>query len=418
MTRTTPAPSVVTDGRAGWRVVSGTHLVTAVTFGSVYAFSALFPGLAEEFDASRGQTAFVFALAAFCYYGLGAVAGQLADRWSVRPMVVIAVVVMVLGYAAAALAPSLLALYIAYSIAGGVGIGMSYVPALGAVQSWFVRRRALASGIAVAGLGVGTLVLPALTGVLIPALGWRGCLLLLAAVVAVFGGAAAIFVRQRELPRPREWPPTQDRPAQRFASPLAVWRRRSFPLFYFVVVLGSFCVFIPYVHLVPAAQDLGLSLEAGASLIAVIGVGNVIGRFALVGLGDLIQARYLLAILTAVVAGSFVFWSFADNYAMLAAFAFVFGAAYGGCVGLYPVVAVELFGAERISTVLGYLYTGVGIAALLGPTVAGIAYDSVGSYLLPIFGSAAAAVIAAVATLRLRRAAGTVEETASGGLRA
>ncbi|WP_205881216.1 MFS transporter [Leucobacter insecticola] len=324
------------DSPAGWRVVSGTHAVTAVTFGSVYAFSALFPGLAEEFDASRGQIAFVFALAAFCYYGLGAIAGQLADRWPVRRMVVIAIVVMVLGYVAAAFSQSLLGLYNAYSIAGGVGIGMSYVPALGAVQSWFVRRRALASGIAIAGLGVGTLVLPALTGVLIPVLGWRGCLLLLAGIVAVVGGAAAVFVRQREMSRSAAGIPDEEPPALRFARPRDVWRRRSFPLFYFVVVLGSFCVFIPYVHLVPAAQDLGLSLEAGTSLIAVIGVGNVIGRFVLVGLGDLIPARYLLAILTAAVAGSFVFWSFADNYVMLAVFAFVFGAAYGGCVGSTP----------------------------------------------------------------------------------
>jgi len=80
----------------------------------------------------------------------------------------------------------------------------------------------------------------------------------------------------------------------------------------------------------------------------------------------------------------------------------VFGAAYGGCVGLYPVVAAELFGVERIGSVLGCLYTGVGIAALLGPTAAGLAFDLTGGYVVPMLGSAAAASIAALLTLRLR----------------
>lgn len=56
----------------------------------------------------------------------------------------------------------------------------------------------------------------------------------------------------------------------------------------------------------------------------------------------------------------------------------------GGCVGLYPAVAADLFGARHIGAMLGYLYTAVGVAALLGPTVTGFVFDRTGSYLDPI----------------------------------
>lgn len=386
------------DSRAGWRVVAGAHAITAVTFGSAYAFSALFPGLSAEFDASRGQIAFVFSIGAFVFYSLGAVAGPLADRWSTKRLVATGLIAMVIGYIAASQATSLPMLYAAYGGGVGLGIGFSYVPAISAVQSWFEKKRASASGVATAGLGLGTLVLPFAAGKLVAEVGWRDCLLMLAAVIALVGPPATMMVRRRSPGLGAREP----RPA--ILSPLATWRKPGFPLFYVVIVLSSFCIFIPYVHIVPAARDLGLSLDAGTALIALIGIGNVFGRFVLAGLGDRIGSVRLLAILTATVAASFVLWAVSVNFAMLAAFAVIFGAAYGGCVGLYPAVAAELFGTPNIGAMLGYLYTGAGIAALFGPPAAGFAFDRTGTYLGPIMASAAAAAMAAALTLSLQRA--------------
>jgi MFS transporter, OFA family, oxalate/formate antiporter len=383
------------DSQHGWRVVAGAHATTAITFGSAYAFSALFPGLSAEFNASRGEIALVFSLAAFIFYSLGAVAGPLAARWSTRRLVAAGLAAMVVGYLTASQSTSLAALYIAYGVGVGLGIGLSYVPAIGAVQSWFIRKRARASGIATAGLGLGTLILPFAVGRLVPHLGWRGCFLMLAAVITLIGPLAAMLIRRRRV--------AVDPNAPAMLSPLMAWGEPGFPLFYLVIVLGSLCIFIPYVHIVPAARDLGLSLDAGTALIALIGIGNVFGRFVLAGLGDRLGAVRMLAILTGVVASSFVLWASAGSFAALAMFAVIFGAAYGGCVGLYPVVAADLFGTRNIGAMLGYLYTGVGIAALLGPTVAGFVFDRTGTYLGPIMASVSAAALAAVFTLMLQR---------------
>lgn len=208
---------------------------------------------------------------------------------------------------------------------------------------------------------------------------------------------AAGFIRKR---RDSESPAAATPPA--YPSPIDAWRDGRFRLFYVMLVLASFATFIPYVHIVPAARDMGLSLESGAALIGLIGIGNIFGRFVLAGLGDRIGSLRLLAMLTFAVAGSFVLWSLAGGMAMLAFFAVVFGMSYGGCVGLYPAVASDLFGTRHIGTMIGYLYTAVGVAALLGPTLTGFIFDRTGSYLGPVLFSAAAAVAAAVLTLRLR----------------
>ncbi|MBY5470573.1 MFS transporter (plasmid) [Rhizobium leguminosarum] len=385
------------DSPTGWRVVGGAHALTAVTFGSAYAFSAVFPGLSEEFAASRGEIALVFSISAFVFYSLGAIAGPLADRWSSRAVIAAGLVAMIAGYVGASQAKSLGSLYVWYGAGVGLGIGLSYVPALGAVQSWFVLKRSRASGIATAGLGLGTLLLPFTIGRLVPGLGWRGCFISLAVVIAVIGLPAAMLVRKRpDANSPSE--PRSDSPP----GPFTVWRDSRFRLFFSMLVLASFCTFIPYVHIVPAAHDIGLSLESGTILIALIGIGNIFGRFVLAGLGDRIGSLRLLAILTFAVACTFLLWSVANGMVMLVLFALLFGMSYGGCVGLYPAVAADLFGTRHIGTILGYLYTAVGIAALLGPTMAGLVFDKTGSYLGPILFSMVAALAASFLTLRLR----------------
>src|SRR6266487_5749865 len=144
----------------GWFVVAAAFAVTFVGFGSAYTFSAFLESLQKEFGASRGSVSLVFSLAGFLYFGLGVLSGPLADRFGSRPLAVIGMILTGLGLAAAGMARSLIEVYAAYGLGVGLGLGCAYVPAVGAVQRWFVKRRGLASGLAVAGIGVGTLAMP------------------------------------------------------------------------------------------------------------------------------------------------------------------------------------------------------------------------------------------------------------------
>ncbi len=162
----------------GWFVVAAAFAVTFVGFGCAYTFSAFVEPLQRDFGASRGSVSLVFSLAGFLYFGLGIVSGPLADRFGSRRLAVAGMILTGLGLMAASAARNLPEVYVAYGLGVGLGVGCAYVPAIGAVQRWFLRRRGFASGIAVSGIGVGTLVMPPL------AADWRSCLRTIRATAA------------------------------------------------------------------------------------------------------------------------------------------------------------------------------------------------------------------------------------------
>src|SRR6266567_5240803 len=178
----------------GWFVVAAAFAVTFVGFGCAYTFSAFLESLQRDFGASRGSVSSVFSFAGFLYFGLGIISGPLADRYGSRRLALTGILLIGVGLAAASAARSLVEVYAAYGLGVGLGVGFAYVPAVGAVQRWFLRRRGFASGLAVSGIGVGTLAMPPLASLLIGTLGWRGAYLTLGALAVVLGGGLAMLI--------------------------------------------------------------------------------------------------------------------------------------------------------------------------------------------------------------------------------
>src|SRR5262245_52886404 len=170
-----------------------------VGFTAAYSFAAFFGAFQAEFGASRGNVALVFSVAAFLWFLAGAPGGVLADRFGARRVALAGVALLVAALLLAAVSPSVGALYLTYSIGIGVGVGLVYVPSVGAVQPWFGARRALASGIAVAGIGAGNIAGPLLAAWWIGLFGWRGAYVALAVFVLVLGGVAAAALKNKEV---------------------------------------------------------------------------------------------------------------------------------------------------------------------------------------------------------------------------
>ena len=408
--------NVVTDKAAlpvphvfyGWFVVAAAFAVTFVDFGCAYSFSAFVAPLQQEFAMSRGSVSLVFSLAGFLYFSLGMVSGPLADRWGSRQMAVIGMILIGLGLAAASAARSLPEVYAAYGLGVGLGVGCSYVPAMGAVQRWFVRRRGFASGLASAGIGVGTLAVPPFASLLIDAVGWRQAYLILGILAAIVGVAMALLIGND--PRDRGLAPDGDAaPANVQTTPSAgasmreaITSRRFIGL-YAACLACSFGVFVPFVHLVPYAVDHGVTQARSVLLLSAIGVGSAVGRFFLGGLADWLGRELSLVAMYVGMALALVIWAFSTDFWPLAVFAFLFGVAYGGWVALLPAVVMDCFGSRNVSGLIGVLYTSVGFGTLIGPSAAGFAFDVTHSYTIPIVVSIAANIIAAGITIATSR---------------
>jgi MFS family permease len=93
-------------------------------------------------------------------------------------------------------------------------------------------------------------------------------------------------------------------------------------------------------------------------------------------------------------AAMLLLWLLARGPVLLVVFALLFGAFYGGFVALMPALTADYYGAHSVAGIIGFLYTSVALGTLLGPTVAGFAFDASGSYATPIVVGAAANLIA------------------------
>ena len=289
-----------------------------------------------------------------------------------------------------------------------MGIGLAYVPSVAAVQHWFTHHRVLAGGIAVSGIGAGNLLVPPLAAWWIELWGWRGAYLGLMTLTLLAAVPAALLLGGRAATRAA---------AAGTALPGmtlgAAMRSRLFWLMYAVAFLICVGFFVPMVHLVPYAQDVGLSEAQGVSLVSLLGLGSLLGRFLMgsvaVRLG---HARSLVAI-GAGLGLLFLVWWGAQSYWRLAAFAVSFGTLYGGYVALSPAASAELFGLNGLGSILGALYTAGGVGGLIGPPVAGLIIDRTGRYEPAIVTALVLGLMSVVVLRRAITAAGSTSAAAA-----
>lgn len=394
----------------GWVVVGSAHLVLFTIFSVAYSFSSYFTSLQGEFGATRAATSFAFSITIFVMFVTGVVSGIVADRTHVRWVAGFGVLCLAAGAWAAAQAQTLTGFYWAFGVGVGLGVGCAYVPAIAAVQPWFIKRRGLAAGIASAGIGLGTLVGPLAAAALIHPYGWRATLTMMAGATVLLGTAALLLEKS---PQAKGLFPDNDPTAQanlaltgmRFGETM---RSREFRLMFLAGLAMSAAQFMPFVHLARHALDRGFSAATGALLLGVIGIGSFAGRFVLTGVADKVGNRNMLAASYAGMGVAFAWWlatlAFAPSVLALGIFAFIFGASYGAMVGVCPPLCMAYFGGKSVSGIIGALYFAAGIGSLFAPTFAGWMYDIAQSYVVPLIVAVVANFLAAWIAMRLPRA--------------
>lgn len=394
----------------GWYVVGATHVLLALIFGAAYSFGAFFASIQEGFGVGSSSAASVFSFTALIYYVVGVFSGSLADRISTRRVIAMGIVSLALGFAiASVVTDSLAGFLVAFCSLVGLGVGLVYVPAVTAVQRWFVRHRSRASGLALAGTGLGTFIGPVVAGLLMEHMSWQATMRCFALAIAVVGLAMAMLLKGR----PEEAglypdgapaaPGAAHLPAPSGLSLAQAVRGGRFWWYFGAILLGSVGLFAALVHIHPYARQHGLSSTAGNLLIGLVGAGNILGRLLLGGLGDRLGPGRLLMCLTLILALLNGVWLGATSFPALALFAVLFGAANGGCISLYPALAATWFGTANLGAILGGLYIAVGIAAMAGGSLAGWLFDAYGSYSVAIAVSGGCALLSTTCIARASR---------------
>jgi predicted MFS family arabinose efflux permease len=383
-------PGAALDSRRAWTVVAAAFLSMFVVFGIVYSFGAFFDSMAEEFGTGKGATALMFSITTAWYFGLGLLSGRAADRFGPRPVLLAAAAVLGVALLLTSRVSSIWLGYLTYGVGVGIAVACAYVPMVATVGAWFLRRRTAALGVAVAGIGVGTLVVAPLSERLIDAFGWRTAYLVLGV-----GGAALLLVASVGARRP---------PVTVVQEPVPLGRiihERGFAILYVTTALVSAALFVPFVFIKDYATDHGIDSGPATALVGLIGASSVVGRLGLGALGSSLGATRLMQSSFVIMTASYLIWLGAGSaYGRLVAFTIVMGVAYGGFIALAPAVTAGLFGTVGLGAILGALYTAAAVGGLVGPPVVGMVIDHVsyaaGITLAMVLTGAATAVLFAL----------------------
>ena len=150
-------------------------------------------------------------------------------------------------------------------------------------------------------------------------------------------------------------------------------------------LLGAPVMFIPFAHISAAARDAGVADAQAVGLVGLIGIGSLVGRFAIGWLADKLGRVKTLMLMQCLMGLSYLIWAVAQDPWVFALFALWFGLSYGSIVSLLPAICMDLFGGRAVSAIIGTLYTGAALGNLLGPVLAGQVFDVTQSYSLVIW---------------------------------
>lgn len=380
------SPGATVDSRRAWLTVVAAFFSSAVTLGTAYSFGAFFESMSEEFDAAAGATAVIFGITTFSFFWLSILTGRMTDRFGPRLVLVVGAVAMFGGLILTSRVDSLGVGYVTYGAGVGIAAACGYVPMVATVGGWFVQHRALAVGLAVAGIGVGTMVLSPLSAAMIDRYGWRDTY-----VVFAFGGAAVLLACVPLVDRPPgDGSPQPSRFADAVRSP--VFRRVHLSAF----ALGL-ALFVPFVFVGQYAKERGIDAVQAAVLVGVLGGSSVLSR---IGFGSLVRrfgSFRLYRGCFVIHAVSFLIWLVAgSSYALLVVFVLVLGVGYGGFVALSPILISDRMGIAGLGSILGVLYTAPGLGGLIGPPAAGWLIDRTDSYRWAIVACLVAATLSVV----------------------
>ncbi|XP_054272035.1 monocarboxylate transporter 13 isoform X2 [Macrosteles quadrilineatus] len=182
--------TVPPDGGWGWVIVFASFWCNFFVDGIVYSSGVFLGDISESLNISKASVTLMGSLLSGFYLMAGPFVSALANRYGFRIVAILGSVVACLSFLAASFGNSIEYLCLTYGVLGGIGFGLIYVPAVITTGFYFERWRAMATGIAVCGSGIGTFLLAPITAYLIREYGWRGAIQIQAGMVfccAIFG---------------------------------------------------------------------------------------------------------------------------------------------------------------------------------------------------------------------------------------
>ena len=388
----------------GWVIVATSFITLGVAFGVWYSFSVFYIAIINDFAWQRATTAGIFSLFTISHYLCAFLTGWLIDRFGPRLVIPAGALWLAASLTLLTRAQNIFDFYLVYGIFAAIGVSfIGFVPHATFLPRWFVQRRGLALGLAMAGVGVGMLIVPPVMQHLISSHNWRYAYQVLAIIVLLIIPINLFFQRrdpQQIGLRPDGLIRAQNQPsaieAESQGSVLIIdsnwasteWtsrkalRTRRFWYLAAGFFLGPFAIQGVLLHAVAGLVDGGMTTRMAALTFGFLGICGSVGKITLGFFGDRWNRETANTIGMAAATLGVLALAGMKLLPQLLPYIFAagFGFGYGAAAPLFPSIAADIFQGRHFGRIFGLLSLNLGFGGAAGAWFSGLIFDQTGSY--------------------------------------
>ena len=389
-----------------WIIVAAAFYSLFILNGAEYAFGSLMEQLMKQTGLARSTISIAgstqVALSAFT----APLASLMINKMGTLKVSTIGSIMAMVGFLGSSFATEIIGVFTGLSVLAGSGFGLMYMPAMVAVAENFDQQRTLALALTLCGPAAGQVVLSPLMTWLTDTYGWRGCLRALSVL------CASSILTGRVLKQPSRDPSSEVEEEDNFQivdheRPILAWilgdklsRHQYVWVFVLLILADSFAVmalFIPYSYIQPVAAIVNIPPHLTSILIAIIGLGSIMGRLtsSFLTKNPKVKSLFLIRASIALVSILPIVFTLIDQFWMFALACFMFGFLTGQWIAATSPFLVQLLGVFNINKALGLLTFVQGAASLISPPLAGISVEMSSNPLMALYVSAFLLMISA-----------------------
>jgi MFS family permease len=363
----------------GWATVFGSFvcMMFSPSTMAMLSFGIFTPYLIESFGWSVRQVSLAATFISLATIVAVLIQGVVVDRVGSRRLILWSAPAFGLGYGMFAFQTGALwQFYLGWVLVPLLGVGLWPGSYSRATASWFSRHLGLAMAIATVGIGIGTIILPLLLGVIIGHHGWRSAYLYVGLLAAVLVWSVAfLFVRERKAEPVKE----------HLAEPRRVfpWHEFSRPTFRKLAIafllLGIVSSLIT-THQVLLLMGNGVPRADAVAMQAFTGGALVLGRIATGFMVDRVGVRAVMVASSTLAAIGIVLLLGGATGAAAACAIALLGLLVGAEVDVMGFVAKRHFHMAIYGVTYGTLFALFHVGNAIGASGIAALYDSAGNY--------------------------------------
>jgi len=400
----------------GWMIAGVTFLTMLVTAGAVGAPGVLILPLQKEFGWQNAEISSALGIR-FLLFGLMApFAAALINRFGMRRIALSALLLIATGLLLSLAMTRVWQLVLLWGVVIGLGTGLTaLVLGVTVATRWFSTRRGLVTGLLTASSATGQLLFLPLLASVSERLGWRPAVAMVCGALALTAFAVLAFMRDRpadvgQQPFGQAAGDDAANVAATIPAQITPWHalRDASRTGVFWVLFGTFFICgastngLIQTHFIPLCADFGLPAVSAASVLAAMGMFDIVGTIGSGWLSDRYDSRWLLFWYYGLRGLSLMYLPFSDfTFYGLSLFALFYGLDWIATVPPTVKLTVARFGRERANLVFGWIFAGHQLGAATAAFGAGVSRTALLSYLPAFFAAGALCLIAAVLILTL-----------------